>query len=178
MLQSEIQYCITQMSSYVRTTDYIFSQCFHLIIPENLKVVQPLLQVSSGFFLPKGKQVWVWLVYTDWALQGKVCPLGNTSVWSSLYSWFCSCLSLSFFLFAACLCACLQCLDTIHHLIQLDPALVWREVACAEYTNCFLVVRDKLLASPFKLHFRVWLPYSAKQCQWCQISGSKVKIKC
>lgn len=67
---------------------------------------------------------------------------------------------------------------TIYFSVQSHPALVWEEVARDQFTNCFLAVRNALLASPFKLHFRVWLPYSAKQLGGCQISRSGAKIKC
>lgn len=56
-----------------------------------------------------------------------------------------------------------SCFVTIYFSVQSHPALVWEEVARDQFTNCFLAVRNALLASPFKLHFRVWLPYSAKQ---------------
>lgn len=69
-------------------------------------------------------------------------------------------------------------LETIHQLIQSGPAAVWRGGSQSRNTpTVSLAVGDALLASSFKLHFRVWLPHSAKQCQRWQISGSKAKIK-
>lgn len=149
-----------------------FAVLFHLIVTEHLKLVRPF---ATSLF-----QDWVSFVYIEWTMKGNAWHVHLTTLESSQACILvCLCHYLSCYVLFFCLPVCLSmCLDTIHHLIQLDPALVWREVARAEYTNCFLAVRDKLLASPFKLHFRVWLPYSTKQCQWCQISGSKAKIKC
>lgn len=38
-----------------------------------------------------------------------------------------------------------------------------KEVARDQFTNCFLAARNTLLASPFRLHFRLRFPHSAQR---------------
>lgn len=128
---------------------------FHLINTEHLKLEDLSQHLCSS---PVSTEILSFICLHRMSNEGHrlTCPLENTGAKPGLYSCFCFCLCPSFYVLFFCPPVCLSmCLDTIHRLIQSDPALVWREVARAEYTNCFLAVKDKLLASPFKLHFRV-----------------------
>lgn len=113
---------------------------------------------------------------TGYEGQNLMCPSHNGGFWHGCILVFVFAFTLCYF--SACLYVSL-CTWT-HYIFVFSQIPHWsgREVPRDQNSNWFLAVRNTLLASPFKLHFRVWLPYSAKQHQWCQISGRKAKIKC
>lgn len=51
------------------------------------------------------------------------------------------------------------------------------EVARDQFTNCFLAARNTLLASPFRLHFRLRFSHSAQPLLRCQISGRAATVE-
>lgn len=110
----------------------------------------------------------------QWKAKNLTCPLDGDAFWlCCIFVFIPSPLFISL-----CPPASLSLLVLCRNISQCSAASSTglEEVARDRFTNCFLAARNSLLASPFRLHFRLRFPHSAQRLQSCQISGREAAV--